>query len=1066
MLMEKDARLAREFQGVLANHISQSKGFFRVPITSSFEPLNRSLLNGLIRAAERAIRKPGRTKKSLKELNVKLKRFADKESPETIALVELFKEAGKSYGAPVAIAIDEFGKNLEFMARHAAQGDLYILQALAESDDIYLWVCLHQAFDEYASGLTSKQLQEWGKIQGRFEDIPFIESKGQMNRFIVGTLTRKDNNSAMERAIGKWAEVFSRMKNSTGLPELKQWDRKNFESLYPLHPLAALILPELSIRFAQNDRTLFAFLCSGEPNALPSFLSAHEVEPERERLTTYGPELLYEYFLSSTTQALLNRPESHRWIEIHDFIERSRNLSPFHQAVLKVIGLLNLISGPSGFRASDEMVHFAFLRPLDSDSAGRRKVKKALRELQEKGILIYREYADEYRLWEGTDFDIVSALQETKSLMASQPLDEVLEHTLPMTPLIAARHSYRTGTLRQFERRWCSYERLKEKVPSCSTDEIDGLILLCFGKEHELDNAPANTEDGRPIVVAYADCEEQIREMILEAAANKTILKESPELARDRVARKEAKFRAQVAEERLRRFLSEVFAPENPEVSWWALNRTQEIKSRRDLAQLLSSVSNEVYGSSPKIKNELINRNRLSSATAKARRELIDAMLNYESQENLGMQGTGPEVAIYRTMLRAEGLHRVNDHGQWQFSPPPSESSYFKSWTALIESMKETTDEALPIPRMIELLRRPPFGIKEGAIPILLALFFTIKSDEIALYQQGAFVPFLGSEEMELMAKRPEFFSLKKFAPEGVQARIFQVYRDLLNTFVVPQERQVRNVTMVSVVGPLVNFANSLSTYARRTRSVTQEAQKVRRVLLQAREPIRLLFIELPEAVGLPPFNRDEPISDNAIQQFQIRLRSCLVELADAYNRLLEKIQVIISETFGGDSELRELRSELEDRASPLISRCSDKELRPLISAMTKSTGSDKDWVVSIGTVVTQRPVDSWRDRDLQIFPARMNDFARRFAAFEAIVAAEKRSLRRKRNTEPRLVSLTWPDGNSSSEVFWLGKSHSRKLQRTVDSLKTELSSTDLKRLFVLLGDHLLKDIDSDKGKE
>jgi hypothetical protein len=50
--------------------------------------------------------------------------------------------------------------------------------------------------------------------------------------------------------------------------------------------------------------------------------------------------------------------------------------------------------------------------------------------------------------------------------------------------------------------------------------------------------------------------------------------------------------------------------------------------------------------------------------------------------------------------------------------------------------------------------------------------------------------------------------------------------------------------------------------------------------------------------------------------------------------------------------------------------------------------------------------------------------------------------------------------------VFWLGKSHSRKLQRTVDSLKTELSSTDLKRLFVLLGDHLLKDIDSDKGKE
>jgi len=1063
MLMEKDPSLGRELEDVFANHTSQSKGFFCVPITSSFEPLNRSLLNGLLRAAGRIMRKPGRTKKTLKELIVKLNRLADREFLETTALVKLFKEAGKIYGAPVAVVIDEFGKNLEFMARHPAQGDLYILQALAESDDIYLWVCLHQAFDEYASGLTSKQLQEWGKIQGRFEDIPFIESKRQMIGFIAETLTRKNSNSVLDEAIGKWAKAFSHKKNSAGLPELKQWNLENIERLYPLHPLAALILPELSIRFAQNDRTLFAFLCSGEPNALPAFLSAHEIEPKAGHLITYGPELLYDYFLSSTTQALLNRPESHRWIEIRDFIERSRNLSPFHQDVLKVIGLLNLISGPSGFRASDKMMYFAFLRPFDSAPVDQRKIKKALRELQDSGILIYREYADEYRLWEGTDFDIVSALQETKSLMAAQPLDEVLERTLPLTPLIAARHSYRTGTLRQFERRWCSHERLSEKVPSCSTDDIDGLVLFCFGKEQELDNVPANTEDGRPIIVAYANCEEQISEMILEAAANKAILKESPELARDGVARKEAKFRAQVAEERLRRFLSKVFAPENPEVSWWGLNRIQEMKSHRDLAQLLSRVCDEAYCDSPVIRNELVNRNRLSSATAKARRELIEAMLNHESQENLGMQGIGPEVAIYRTMLRAEGLHRVNEDGQWQFSSPPSESSYFKAWTALIEIVKEATDEALPITCMIELLRRPPFGIKEGPIPILLALFFTIKSDEIALYQQGAFVPFLGSEEMELMAKRPEFFSLKKFAPAGVQARIFQVYRDLLNTFLVPQERQVRNVTMLSVVGPLVNFANTLSTYARRTRSLTQEAQKVRRALLQAREPIRLLFTELPEAVGLPQFDKDKPISNGAVQEFQIRLRSCLVELADAYNRLLQKIQVVISETFGGGPDLRELRSELKDRVNPLISRCGDKELRPLISALAKTTGSDKDWVVSIGTVVAQRPVDSWRDRDLQVFSARMHDFARRFAAFEAIVAAEKSPLRRKRNREPRLVSLTWLGGNTSSEVFWLGKSQSKRLQKTVDSLKNELSSTELKGLFVLLGDHLLKGVNSDK---
>jgi len=34
---------------------------------------------------------------------------------------------------------------------------------------------------------------------------------------------------------------------------------------YPLHPLVAMALPELCVRFAQNDRTLFAFLCGGQP---------------------------------------------------------------------------------------------------------------------------------------------------------------------------------------------------------------------------------------------------------------------------------------------------------------------------------------------------------------------------------------------------------------------------------------------------------------------------------------------------------------------------------------------------------------------------------------------------------------------------------------------------------------------------------------------------------------------------------------------------------------------------------------------------------------------------------
>lgn len=1057
ILMEKDRGLYRDLVVALDERSPLSKGLFRVPITSSFESINQSLLNGLLRAARKASLQKG-NKRTFNKLIPKIVALSEQQFLDTLSLAELFKEAGKVYGAPVAIIIDEFGKNLEFMARHPAQGDLYILQVLAESKDIYLWVCLHQAFDEYASSLTARQLQEWGKIQGRFEDISFIETKRQMISFITSAIARKSKYPLLDKALEKWAKAFLCIKDQVNLPELNQWGPDEISLLYPLHPLVALLLPELSIRFAQNDRTLFAFLCGGEPRALPAFLASNAIEPEKGLLFTYGPELLYDYFLTSITQALINRPEFHRLFEIYDLIERSRNLSSFHQAILKVIGLLNLVSGPSGFRASEKMLGFAFMRPLEFASVGQIDLGKALEELKGKGTLIYREYADEYRLWEGTDFDVVSAVQETKSHMASQPLDEVLEQTFPLNPFIASRHSYRTGTLRQFKRRWCSYQALREKLPSLSADGADGLILYCFGNESRHEGFPSKTEDSRPVIVAYVDCEEQIREMVIEAAASKTILRESPELARDGVARREVRFRLRIAEERLGRFLGDVYAPENPDVSWRVLNQPKALKSHRDLAKLLSMLCDETFCYSPIIRNELVNRCKLSSAAAKARNELIKAMLSYESEENLGLRGNGPEVAIYRTMLRATGLHRIGEDGRWRFFPPGSDSSFFEAWNALSRTVEGNGEDVTPILSLIDLLRHPPFGIKDGPILILLCLFLTVNSDEIALYNEGVFVLSLTPEDMELMAKRPEAFSIKRFAPMGIQARIFEIYRSLLNTCLVIEDRHIRNTTMVAVVGPLVHFARSLPPYTIYTISLTREAQNVRHVLCNVHEPISLLFEELPKAVGLHVFGDEKLVHEGDIQEFQIRLRSCLIELADAYNKLITNIQLIISEAFNANDGSIKLSQQFRAHAMELIPRCSDEELKPLLTALTKSYNSERDWTVSVAMAVMKRPVAEWRDRDLQAFSVQMTDLMRRFKAFEAIVAAEKGRVKRRRDMEPRLVSLTWPDGNTSSEIFWLGSSQSEKLRNALETLRNDLSLTDLKSLFILLGDHLFRE--------
>ena len=60
---------------------------------------------------------------------------------------------------------------------------------------------------------------------------------------------------------------------------------------FPLHPVATFILPRLSERIAQNERTFFTFLSAEGTATLPAFLDKYENE-----FTLVTPDQIYDYF--------------------------------------------------------------------------------------------------------------------------------------------------------------------------------------------------------------------------------------------------------------------------------------------------------------------------------------------------------------------------------------------------------------------------------------------------------------------------------------------------------------------------------------------------------------------------------------------------------------------------------------------------------------------------------------------------------------------------------------------------------------------------------------------------
>ena len=102
--------------------------------------------------------------------------------------------------APVLLVLDEFGKNLEhFVSTDTSRDDLFLLQDLAEwsaaasGKPILLLTLQHLAFEDYAAGASVSKRREWSKIQGRFADVPYVESPSQSQTLIASVFekTRK-----------------------------------------------------------------------------------------------------------------------------------------------------------------------------------------------------------------------------------------------------------------------------------------------------------------------------------------------------------------------------------------------------------------------------------------------------------------------------------------------------------------------------------------------------------------------------------------------------------------------------------------------------------------------------------------------------------------------------------------------------------------------------------------------------------------------------------------------------------------------------------------------------------
>jgi hypothetical protein len=543
---------------------------------------------------------------------------------------------------------------------------------------------------------------------------------------------------------------------------------------------------------------------------------------------------------------------------------------------------------------------------------------------------------------------------------------------MPLPAIVARRHAIETGTLRYFSPVFVSAASVgrlvRRETPTVfvclaeSPDEVDLFRKCLVGIK------------GWHSVSVICGAGSQIKEAVTDVLALQRVQRQSAELANDPVAQRDLKDRLSNALRTERELIGAIF--EEPEQCDWIIGDSKEsVCGKRDLQIKLSALLDQVYSKAPIVRNELINRERPSSSAIAGRKKLLLAMLDHPEVEDLGIEKFPAEKAMYRAVLRATGLH-IYRNSQWQFQPPRDGHSdparFLPMWDAVIGLLESKAGAPLPFTVIYQVLSKPPYGIKAGVLPILILAMHQSMRQELALIENGQFVPFLTKEVLESLLNDPEPYALQHFRVDSSRNELFELYADAI-TGEIPSE-----ANLISVLQPLAKLMVGLPDYTKQTKRLSGAALAVRDLFFASKTPVELVFHELPKALGieLATTGRDP----ENLKRFTEKFRLTLAELRIAYHALLHDFIEMVKVAFALDPKLGldEVRDVLRGRCSGLDTYTIDPQCAAFIGRLVDSYGDDTQWLVSLASFLARKPPEKWIDHDLDATKFRLTELASR----------------------------------------------------------------------------------------
>lgn len=897
-------------------------------------------------------------------------------------LIDAAREVAIGEGAGLALIIDELGKFLEFAVQRPEREDVFVLQRLAEiaarsGDQPFVVVCLlHRGFSEYAERLPTIARHEWEKVAGRFDELVFDQPLAHTATLISASLGIEA--SKLPSAIKQSARETTRAASMSGWLGGERGHSNAFDatSVYPLHPMLLPVLVRFFSQFGQHERSLFGFLLSPEPCALQAFANRRAAGD-----TWYGLAEFYDYVRTTFGHRLAGASYRSQWMRLVATVDAASELDELDTRVLKAIALLNLLDADD-LVPNDQSIKAAFA-PGQEGTVG-----AALKRLTKSGLLFRHGGSDRYRLWPNSSLSLTRAFREANRTVGQiEVVAPDLQPYVDNSPILARRHYISSGTLRFFEVRHVLATELAEclKEPVAS----DGLIVIALADTEEARRAALAAATSAPflgrseVLVCIPDPLLGVAPELHEVQCWSRVIENTPGIAEDNFAFAEASRQLVAARHALRSRLEsflEIRRRSRAELAWYRNGAAESVPSGAGVTSHLSTICDALFPKSPKIENELLNRSVLSSAASAARMRLIQGIFAASDQPMLGIdpKKAPPERSMYLSVLANGGVH-VPLGESYVLVEPSKKADKLRLRPALdclTDQIASGNGDRVNVEVLFEQLRRPPYGVRNGVAPLLLAILLRTRAHELAVYENGTFLHRFGASDFLRLTKAPATFELQHCRVEGVR---IEVFAQLATAFAAGASG--RTPDLLDVVRPLCQFAAQLPEYSRRATTLSSIAIGVRASLLAAREPVTLLFRDLPEACGVPAFSPGEPINSERVARFVSSLQDAIGELRGAYSELLGRVTKHVTHALGDE---RFERVRLAGRASKVSLAAREPRLRTFALRLRDPGLSNDAWAEAIGSFLISKPPSKWVAGDESRFCEEVGALGELFHKVEA----------------------------------------------------------------------------------